>query len=294
MRIRPAVLAVAVVFGFASSLLAQENVAPMPLMDLSNHLPKAKMGDIKQAQAEAPIVPQFLTDASGGLFPVDKPPKIWSGGGELGLNGADGNSRLFNLRAGFNATRKTTDNLLVTSFQYNYAEQNSMLTQNQMLFNGRDEVIFAGTPWSVFGATNIEYDQLRAYRFRIGLYGGVGYQLVDNEKMNWRVRAGAGAVYEVAGYDNGPMSRWVPEMLLGTDFNYKFDDRQSFETTLDYFPRIDDWNQFRIRARVAYAIILDKEMGITLRLGAQNRYDSNPGPARANDLTYFATLGFSF
>jgi putative salt-induced outer membrane protein YdiY len=294
MRIRPALLAVAVVFGLATSLLAQSNVAPMPPMTLNFDIPKAKMGEVKQAQAEAPIVPQFVNDAAGGLFPVEKPPKIWSGGGEVGLNGAEGNSKLFNLRAGFNAKRKTTDNLLVTDFLYSYAEQNSLLTQNQMLFNARDEILFAGTPWSAFAATNIEYDQLRSYRFRVGLYGGVGYQLVDNEKMNWRVRAGAGAVYEIAGYTGGPDSRWVPEMLLGTDFSYKFDDRQSFESVVDYFPRIDDWSQFRLRARVAYAIILDKEMGITLRLGAQNRYDSSPGTANANDLTYFATLGFSF
>ena len=291
MRIRPALLTVAAVFGLATSVLAQSNVAPMPPMTLNFDVPKA---DIRQAQAEAAIVPQFINDAAGGLFPVERAPKVWSGGGEVGLNGADGNSRLFNLRAGVFAKRKTADNLLVTDFLYSYAEQNSLLTQNQMLFNARDEILFAGTPWSVFGATNIEYDQLRAYRFRIGLYGGVGYLLVDDGQMNWRVRAGAGAVYEYAGYTGGPDTRWVPEMLLGTDFSYKFDDRQSFETVLDYFPRIDNWSQFRLRARVAYAIVLDKDMGITLRLGAQNRYDSNPGNSRANDLTYFATLGFSF
>ena len=36
------------------------------------------------------------------------------------------------------------------------------------------------------------------------------------------------------------------------------------------------------------------EYGIVLRLGVQNRYDSDPGLAKRNDLTYFATLGFGF
>ncbi len=36
----------------------------------------------------------------GGLLPSERPAKIWSGGGEVGLNGAEGNSKLFNFRTG--------------------------------------------------------------------------------------------------------------------------------------------------------------------------------------------------
>ncbi len=49
-----------------------------------------------------------------------------------------------------------------------------------------------------------------------------------------------------------------------------------------------------MRARAAYEYILDPEMGMILRLGAQDRYDSNPGNAKRNDLTYFATWGLKF
>ena len=86
----------------------------------------------------------------------------------------------------------------------------------------------------------------------------------------------------------------MPELVFGTDYSYKFDDRQSFDLTVDYYPRIDNFSQFRLRARAAYQIILDKDNGITLRLGVQDRYDSNPGGALRNDLNYFATLGFIF
>jgi hypothetical protein len=238
--------------------------------------------------------PPVLDDAGGGLFPTEKVCKIWSGGGEIGLNGADGNTKLINLRTGLNAQRKTADNLFKTDFLYSYAEQSGVLTQNQALLNARDEILFPGTAWSLFAATNLEYDHLRAYRFRIGVYGGVGYQVIDTAQTNWRVRAGAGAVREIAGYAGGPDSRWVPEMVFGTDYGYKFDDRQSFDLTVDYYPRVDNFTQFRLRARAAYQILLDKDNGITLRLGVQDRYDSNPGGAKNNDLNYFATLGFIF
>ncbi|MCU0703280.1 MAG: DUF481 domain-containing protein [Fimbriiglobus sp.] len=236
-----------------------------------------------------PPAPLATVDG-GGLLPSERPAKIWSGGGEFGINGAEGNSRLFNLRAGFNAKRKTDTNLLVTDFLYTYAQQNGLLTQNQALFNARDEILFPGSPWSLFASTNIEYDDLRAFDFLIGIYGGVGYQVIQTDATDWRLRAGAGAVRQIG----GPQDRWVPELVFGTDFTHKFDDRQSIVLNLDYYPRVDNFAQFRVRARAAYQIILDQASGTTLRLGVQDRYDSDPGPARRNDLTYYATLGFTF
>jgi hypothetical protein len=233
--------------------------------------------------------PPTIVDG-GGLLPSERPVKLWSGGGEVGLNGAEGNSKLFTFRTGFNARRKTDTNLLLTDLLYTYAKQNGRLTQNQMLFNARDELLFPGSPWSLFGSTNIEYDDLRAYDFLVGVYGGVGYQVLQTEVTDWRLRAGAGAVRQIG----GPQDRWVPELVFGTDFSHKIDDRQSIVMNLDYYPRVDDFGQFRLRARAAYQILLDKDSGTTLRLGVQERYDSNPGPAKRNDLTYYATLGFTF
>jgi Protein of unknown function, DUF481 len=237
----------------------------------------------------APSPPPTVVDG-GGLLPSERPAKVWSGGGELGMNGAEGNSKLFSLRAGVSAKRKTDTNLLSTDFLYTYAKQNDTLTQNQALFNARDEILFPGSPWSLFASTNIEYDRLKAYDFLIGLYGGVGYQVVQSDVIDWRVRAGVGAVRLFG----GPNDRWVPELVFGTDFSYKIDDRQSFVFNLDYYPRVDNFAQYRVRARGAYQVILDKASGTTLRLGVQDRFDSNSGPAKQNDLTYFATLGFTF
>ena len=39
--------------------------------------------------------------------------------------------------------------------------------------------------------------------------------------------------------------------LLGTDYTWRIDDRQSLVGTVDYYPRLDNWGQFRVRARAA-------------------------------------------
>lgn len=241
------------------------------------------------------LPPVVIPDAAGGLLqpPPPPPPPLWGGGGEVGFNGATGNSELFNIRVGLNATRKAADNILNGDFLYTFARTNSVTTQQQALFNARDEYLFVGTRWSAFASTNIEYDELRAFRFLIGIYGGVGYTVIDDEQYTWRMRAGAGAVRRVG--RDGATSEWVPEALLGTDFTWRMDERQSIVGSADYYPRIDDFGQFRVRARVAYQILLDKATCTTLRLGVQDRYDSNPGgTAKRNDLNYYATIGFTY
>lgn len=229
--------------------------------------------------------------ADGGLLPAPlPPPPIWSGSAELGVNGATGNSELFNLRVGFDARRKVETNIFTTDFLYALADQNGIRTTNQALWNARDEVLFPGSPWSLFASLNLEYDELRAYDFRVGVYGGVGYTVIDDSDLTFKLRAGAGAVREIG---NLP-SRWVPEFVFGYDFRLKVNDRSSFVSVLDYYPRIDKFGQYRLRVRAAYENVLDPTNGIILRLGVQDRYDSDPGPAKKNDLTYFATLGVKF
>ena len=106
-------------------------------------------------------LPQGSANFDGNsMFPAQAPPgapaatltgeapadiKIWSGGVEAGVNGQSGNTDVFNLRTGWNLQRKTVDNLLTSDFVYSLAKQEGIETQNQALFNARDEILFALT-----------------------------------------------------------------------------------------------------------------------------------------------------
>ncbi|MFO0935188.1 MAG: DUF481 domain-containing protein [Gemmataceae bacterium] len=249
-------------------------------------------GSLFKTQAPAPAAGQpVMVDPSTTLTgEPPPPPKEWSGNVETGFNGQSGNTNVTNFRQGIHAQRKTSDNFFMTDLLYNFSKQEGVTTQNQALFNARDEVLFANSPWSIFGATNIEWDEFKAYDLLVGVYGGLGYTAVDDGQTLFKLRAGAGAVKRFG----GPDDRWIPEALFGFDFNRKFTDTQSFISSLDYYPRLDQWGQYRVRARAAYEIIVDKKMGMAIRLGVQTRYDSDPGPAKRLDVNYFATLGFNF
>jgi hypothetical protein len=223
--------------------------------------------------------------------PAKEPERVWSGGLEFGLNGSSGNADVLNIRIGANGKRETLDNVATADLLYLMTNQAGRVTKDQAILNARDEHFFAGTAWGLFAAGQLEYDQFRAYDFRVGTYAGVSYLLVRSDVMTWKGRLGAGATRQIGGDVN---DQWVPEAVTGGDFCYRLTDRQSFVSTLDFYPSLGDPGQYRVRARAAYEIILDEHKNLILRLGLQDRYDSNPGPARRNDLDYFTSLLVKF
>lgn len=240
----------------------------------------------------APPPPVVIPD---GSLPPPPPPKRWTGGFEFGLNGAQGDVDVLNIKLGSFADRKTDTNRFHYDFLYTLNTQDSDTKQNQALLNARDEILFPGSPWSLFAATVVEYDEFRAYDLRVGVYAGVGYTWIDDDTTLFKTRAGAGAVREMSVRRGGPSDRWVPEAVFGFDFNRKFTDRQGFLSALDFYPSLSQFGQYRVRARAAYEILLDPSHGMVLRLGVQERYDSHPGiGGRRNALNYFATLLFRF
>lgn len=247
----------------------------------------------KRRASPPPAEPELFVE--DGLVPIPKlppPPKLWSGTVDLGLNGAVGNSQLFNLRGGWNVRRKAERNSLTSDFQYVYSEWNRSVSTHQALLNTRDEIIIPHSRLSPFTAVQVEYDQLRAYRFRVGVYAGSAYRVVDEDDLSLRLRSGVGATRELGTQGRG--DRWVPEFLIGYDFRYQWNDRSTFVSIFDIYPRVETPWIFRARLRMAYEYIFYPEMGAVLRLGIQDRYDSDPGPAQRNDLTYFSSVGFKF
>lgn len=229
-----------------------------------------------------------------GSMPAPPPQRMWTGGFEFGINGSQGNTDVLNLRLGASADRKTERNFYHSDVLYTLSKQDGKTRSNQALWNVRDEILFPNSPWSVFAAFQLEFDEFRDYDLRAGVYSGLSYSWLTSDRTAFKTRAGAGAVREIATNRTDTQDRWVPEALFGLDFNHRFTDRQSFMMNADMYPSLSKLGQYRVRARAAYEIVIDPEHCVVLRLGVQNRYDTNPGNAKRNDLNYFATLLFKF
>ncbi len=241
--------------------------------------------------ADDPPAKSPEADAAGEIVEiVEAPPKIWEGRLEAGVNGSAGNTEQFNIRFGAHAIRKTPDDVLKLDLIYAKSNKNGVEIENKALFEARNEWIFDESPWFLFAYMTTEFDEFKDWDLRFTGGGGLGYKWIKTDRTSLASRLGAGFSREVGGFDD----QFVPEMNLGLDFEHKLTDRQKFTATIDVFPDISAWSDYRATAKAAWECLIDPVHNLSLQIGILDRYDSTPGDAKANDLDYFGLLVWKF
>lgn len=216
----------------------------------------------------------------------------WDGSVELGLNGSEGNTQNLNFRGAITAERKVEKWDSKAILTYLRSQQDSTVTKNRFEAAFRQDYKFEkGSPWRLFGTATYEYDDFQDWQHRVQLFGGVGYAFIENEKTTLVGRAGAGATRKFGGEENA----WIPEALVGADFEHKFNDRQKITAMVEIYPSLKDSGEYRAKLKAAYELIVDPSIKMSLKVGVEDRYDSQPGPGqKRNDLEYFALLVWAF
>ncbi len=217
--------------------------------------------------------------------------KAWSGSVLFGLNGSDGNSENLSVRAGFNAERKT--DAMHTKFwaNYTYATDDGNKSESKGELGGRNDWFIKDTPWLVFVDGLIEYDEFQSWNWRLSAHGGIGYAFIRNDETTLIGRVGAGFNQTLG----GPDEEFTPEGLLGVDFSHQITERQKIYANVDYYPSFRSFPDYRLWARAGWEIIIDPEASLTLKVGVEDKYNSNPGEnIKKNDIDYFVLLGWSF
>ncbi len=222
--------------------------------------------------------------------PEEPPPKIWEGSFEFGLDGTEGNSQNANVHLGFKLKRKTKSDTISSELAYHRNSNNSTETANAGLQEARAEHTFGDTPWTCFIHDTLDYDEFSAYHARISLDTGIGYQFIKNDATLLIGRFGGGASKNF----QGPKTDFVPEMVFGLEGEYKLSKKQKLTSSVEYRPEIGDFTNWRVVTKAGWEILLDEDMHLSLKLGLLDRYDSNSGTKRPNDLDYTATILWSF
>lgn len=253
--------------------------------------------------AESSASPPALlpaTSASGPVtpahgLPVDDQPtsfwKGWRGSVQAGVNGSSGNSENFNLRMGFSAERKTKPMETRADAVYSWATDGGEKTKSRAEANLRNDWNFNESPWFVFTVGKAEFDEFQDWRWRLSAMVGPGYAIIRNDKTTLKARSGFGFSQELGGQSN----EFYPELDFGMDFEHQLTERQKLFATGDYYPRIEDFADYRTVTKAGWEIIVDPEMNLLLKLGIEHRHQSEPGEGfKKNDLDYFAMMGWRF
>lgn len=216
----------------------------------------------------------------------------WKGTVDLGLNGSAGNSETLSLRGAVGLKRVTEPMETAVNFSYIYATDDGKATKSRAEASIRNDWLFKDSPWGFFAQGKFEFDDFQSWLYRVSAFAGPSYTFIKNDATLLRGRIGFGLSREIMRNAENAIN---PEALAGLDFEHKLNDRTKIFANVDYLPSLKRFTTFRIDSKAGLEILLDKDSGMNFKLGAADRYQSNPGPgAKRNDIDYFATLGWSF
>lgn len=234
-----------------------------------------------QPDADAALVPPQPSSWKEG----------WEGSVELGLNGTTGNSERVSFRGGVSGRRQTDDYDTRLGFFFLYARDDGDTSDNRVALDARNDWLFKESPWRFFATLRSEYDQFQDWNTRTAVFIGPGYEFIKNDKTLLVGRLGIGGNYRTGGNDDG----FTPEALIGADFEHRITERQKIFLTGEIYPNLDDGGEFRGLARGGWEILVDPDVNMTLKIGFENRYDSDPGgDAKKNDFDYYLALVWAF
>jgi putative salt-induced outer membrane protein YdiY len=244
--------------------------------------------------AAARLAPSSTTAATSDLGveersenPVAKP---WDGSFELGLAGTEGPAETFNFRFGSDLKRKAPSSVLTLDLDYKRDTADGRETASQLFFEARHEWERENTAWNVFAHTSYEYDGFKAYDYLVALDAGISRIFFDTDINKFKGRIGGGVSKKVG----IPNDEATPELIFGLDFKHKVSDWQQFKASADYYPSLEDLNEFRLIARVDWELLLDAKSNLSLKIGIIDRYDTTPSTPVNNTLDYSTVLLWKF
>ncbi|QDU91709.1 hypothetical protein Pla175_51390 [Pirellulimonas nuda] len=213
-------------------------------------------------------------------------PTPWDTAVELGLNGSSGTSDTLSMRVGGYVKRKTERHKLDISLYHNQTQSNGIETQNNALLDARHDWLFAKSPWSIYILSQVFHDEFQTYDLNVNVNSGIGYQFIDEDFFKLACRIGNGASREFGGKKDA----WVPEAQAGLDFQQKISDTQKFYGKIDYFPEWEDFGRYRMLTDLGFEVQLSVPSRVSLKLSANDRYDSEPDGAKPHNTNYSALM----
>lgn len=236
---------------------------------------------------EVPLPPAAIAKEPG-FFDLDS----WDKSIDLGITGSSGNSDNLTARVQLSAERKTSKMESKASALYRLSQQDGDNTENRFRFDlSNDWLPPEGSKIRWWGRGAYEYDEFQAWDHRLSASGGIGYELINNDKHTLVGRLGLGGS-QTFGDDN---EEFRPELVAGLDYAYQIKENQRFVAGTEIFLDVSDTDFWRTNSFARYEAVIDPTNGMNFKTGITHRYDSEPGgDVDKSDFEYFATLGWTF
>jgi len=294
-------MAVAVFLMLAAVVLAADESEPKRLPPVTDEVqPVSAPAEDVTAQAEGarvePVVEEIKPGVLSGAADLSwyewvlpthwHVPAPWESSFELGMDGSKGDSDTLTLRGGANLKRKVDWSNLRMDMAYVRGSTFSEQTKHNAKLDVNHDWLFKDSRWTAFGKMWLVYNEFTDYHARLTLNTGAGYLFIDNGQVKLKGQVGGGTSRRFRGLDR----RWVPEAVMGMEYDHKLNDRQKLHAEVNYLPVWSDFNDYRVRTEASWEVLLDKKTNMSLKFRVTDRYEGSSNPSSPNILHYSMLL----
>jgi putative salt-induced outer membrane protein YdiY len=240
-----------------------------------------------------PVAPPEAPPAAPAPKPAEKTGFFggWKARLEAGANAADGNSEYLNLYLAFKAKKEDKRDRWAFDSAYFLNQSQGQRSKDQFYAALRKDWLVPDTPWYYFAEGRFDYDRFASYDQRLSAAAGAGYEWIKTDKITLGTRLGLGASREFGSQDQNIR----PEALVGADLDWKIDDGQTLAAKTTYYPDLGQLGEFRWLNAVEWLIKINRDNGISLKLGAEHEHNSAVDPGvKNNDVKLYAALVWDF
>lgn len=209
-----------------------------------------------------------------------------------------------NVSLGFNQTRGNSDTLLyrVAARGEQVADRYEWLIELNWTYGESDKEKnnefgrflmehkrLLGKRWYAEAMLEASYDAVKDLDYRVIVGPALGYFFLRDKTFRLSTEIGPSYVAQKQG---GESEEFIA-LRLAENFSYRINKQLRVWQSIEYLPRIDDYEQYLLNSEVGVesAISTAMSLGITL----QHRYDNRPAEdAKRNDLFLVSTLKYTF
>lgn len=268
-----------------SSALIKEIVVPIAAIERREIIPAETPSAKPPPATVKPVTPQ----PAASLPVAAKPPKHWVREAQIGMDAVFGQKdrQLYYGRLKATYVKDRFKNI----FDYNvsYGRTDGVLSENRM--DGSSKTDFnLGKRVFVYNLGGAGHDEIRKIDLRYEEGPGIGYHLITRSNFVFNVESGAN--YQ-AQYFSDRTKNENFYVRLAEDFTWKINNRLTWDEKLEYFPRVENGNQYRARFETNLKYLLLQNL--SLNLTVIDQYDSEPANGvDKNDLQVRSSLGLKF
>lgn len=241
-------------------------------------------------------------EVSIGSLKSINPRTAWRGSVVAGALFTRGNTDTDSANLSFDITRRSERDRYFLGGQYNWGRQededgDKFTSVENWTLQGKYDYFFNDKLYG-FAAMRYDHDRIAALEYRLVPSAGLGYQWEEGPVWNFWTEAGLAYVYEKYEEPSPPQPDFDDDssafsLRLAYHYDRKLNDKISMFHNLDYYPSLQDINDFFFITDLGFRATLYADMFAEFKV--EWRHNAEPADGSMNnDLRYVVGLGWAF